>query len=398
MLRAARADRRAGRDAAAPDGRQPWAGVQRRLRALLPPDLLGQGRRRSTWPRGSWARRPLASCWPPAPSVDRVPAASTSPPLPPFMVKGKAEPVAAASIGPLLARAGPEAVTDDGGDPARRARRGDGRAVPRPRRRPAAQGPVSSSSSASPASASRGWWLSCARSRAMSTCCARRARSTSRRRRTTRSARCCGTCCGSAPRRRPAALARLRLQHRVEGNAPGLTPWLPLVGIPLDLAFPATPETERLDARFRKARVEEVTAELLALALPTPTLLVFDEAHLMDDASADLLRALVAGIADRPWLVVTTRHDDDPGGFAAEPGAGHRAAARTAGRRGRPRPGHRPHRAVAAAAARARPAGRAVAAATRCSCAGWCRPRGSPARWRACPTRWRTWSPARSTG
>ena len=56
-----------------------------------------------------------------------------------------------------------------------------------------------------------------------------------------------------------------RLRHRVEANAPELVPWLPLVGVPLDLPIPDTAETARLDPRFRKARTEEVVAQLLAL-------------------------------------------------------------------------------------------------------------------------------------
>ena len=115
-----------------------------------------------------------------------------------------------------------------------------------------------------------------------------------------------------------ATLARLR--ERVAANAPELVPWLPLVGVPLDLAFDPTPETDRLDPRFRKARVEEVTSALLAVVLPTPTLLVLEDVHLLDDASADLLRHLMGTLRDRPWLVVTTRRDGQPGGFSAESG------------------------------------------------------------------------------
>ncbi len=250
--------------------------------------------------------------------VDRVTSRFDVTPLPPFMVKGKAEPVAACVIGPLLARAAPDAVTDDADTPlvgrddemavlsralddARQRRGGLVELVGEPGigksrlvaelRSIAGDVDVLLAASEEYESATPYYPFRSLLRDVL-----------------------------GLPHDVSPELALRRLQHRVEGNAPGLLPWLPLVGIPLDLAFPATPETERLDARFRKARVEEVTAELLALALPTPTLLVFDEAHHMDDASADLLRALVAGIADRPWLVVTTRHDDDPGGFAAEPG------------------------------------------------------------------------------
>ena len=173
-------------------------------------------------------------------------------------------------------------------------------------------------------------------------------------------------------------------------NAPELVPWLPLVGVPLDLAFDPTPETERLDPRFRKARVEEVTSALLAVVLPTPTLLVLEDVHLMDEASADLLRHLLGTLQDRPWLVVTTRRDGQPGGFSAESGQATVV---------RPRPlDAADARALATAPPRtprclrtswtAWPGG---PAATRCSCAGWCRRPVRPGRSTRCPTRSRTW-------
>ena len=111
-----------------------------------------------------------------------------------------------------------------------------------------------------------------------------------------------------------------RLRHRVEANAPELVPWLPLVGVPLDLPIPDTAETARLDPQFRKARTEEVIGQLLALTLPTLTVLVLDDVHLMDDASADLVTFLVGSVATRPWLVLATRREE-VGGWHAEPGA-----------------------------------------------------------------------------
>jgi len=44
--------------------------------------------------------------------------------------------------------------------------------------------------------------------------------------------------------------------------------------------------------------------------------LVFDDTHWMDDASADLLRALMDGLGQRPWLVLSTRRDQPTGFFA----------------------------------------------------------------------------------
>jgi class 3 adenylate cyclase/tetratricopeptide (TPR) repeat protein len=105
-----------------------------------------------------------------------------------------------------------------------------------------------------------------------------------------------------------------RLRYRVVRNAPQLLPWLPLLGIVLDVDVGATSETAELDDRFRRARMAEVLVEFLQVVLPTPTLLVFENTQLMDDASAGLLRAVEAGLDDKPWVVLATRRDI-PTGF-----------------------------------------------------------------------------------
>ena len=62
------------------------------------------------------------------------------------------------------------------------------------------------------------------------------------------------------------------------------------------------------------------SVQLLALTLPTLTVLVLDDVHLMDDASADLVTFLVGSVPARPWLVLATRREE-VGGWHAEPGA-----------------------------------------------------------------------------
>ena len=99
------------------------------------------------------------------------------------------------------------------------------------------------------------------------------------------------------------------LAARVSATAPHLVPWLPLLAIPMDLVLPPTPETRELDGQFRKARLEAVVVDLLAAVLATPTVLVLEDTHLIDDASSDLLRRLVHHVDRRPWLVVVTRRD-----------------------------------------------------------------------------------------
>jgi tetratricopeptide (TPR) repeat protein len=109
-----------------------------------------------------------------------------------------------------------------------------------------------------------------------------------------------------------------RLRERIETTAPHLVAWLPLLGLVLGLEIPDTEDTAALGDEFRKTRLQEASSELLGMVLLEPTLLLFEDAHWMDDASADLLRHLTGGLENRPWLIVATRRDR-PSGFAAPP-------------------------------------------------------------------------------
>jgi class 3 adenylate cyclase/tetratricopeptide (TPR) repeat protein len=111
------------------------------------------------------------------------------------------------------------------------------------------------------------------------------------------------------------------LRARVEASAPHLLPLLPLLGVPLGIELPDTPETKLLEDQFRKARLEEAVRELLGILLLQPTLMIFEDTHWMDEASADLLRALLVGLEERPWLLVVTRRDQATG-FGAPEGSG----------------------------------------------------------------------------
>lgn len=97
------------------------------------------------------------------------------------------------------------------------------------------------------------------------------------------------------------------LLDRLVELAPDLAPWLPLLGIPLDVLLPDTTETRELDEQFRKAKLEEVTIEALRVLLPGPSVFILENAHLMDDASVDLVRKLEDEAERRPWVVLITR-------------------------------------------------------------------------------------------
>ena len=109
------------------------------------------------------------------------------------------------------------------------------------------------------------------------------------------------------------------LRARVQELDAELLPWLPLVALPLDVDVEATTEVEELQPAFRRARLHGVVELLLAKLLAEPTLLVIEDAHWMDEASAELLRHLAAQVSGKPWLICATRRPVD-GGFSAADG------------------------------------------------------------------------------
>jgi tetratricopeptide (TPR) repeat protein len=103
------------------------------------------------------------------------------------------------------------------------------------------------------------------------------------------------------------------LAEVVKHRAPELGPWLPLLANVVEAEVPPTPESNALDERFRRPRLEESFLALLRALLPEPTLIVIDDAHQMDDASVELLRRLAANVAPLPWLVVSGRRSQASG-------------------------------------------------------------------------------------
>ncbi|HSB37907.1 MAG TPA: AAA family ATPase [Gaiellaceae bacterium] len=112
--------------------------------------------------------------------------------------------------------------------------------------------------------------------------------------------------------------APTRLRERVEELCPDLIPWLPLVALPLDVPVEPTREVEELQPAFRRARLHGVVESLLGRLLAGPTLVVIEDVHWMDEASADLLRHLGAQVASKPWLLCVTRRAVGGGFSAAE--------------------------------------------------------------------------------
>jgi predicted ATPase/class 3 adenylate cyclase len=111
----------------------------------------------------------------------------------------------------------------------------------------------------------------------------------------------------------PASLVERRLRTIVGDGGPELEPWLPLLGLVVGLDLPPTPESAALEERFVAERIATSFEALLELALPGSALVIVDDAHWLDEASAALIDHVAAGIAARSWLLVLARRPDDRG-------------------------------------------------------------------------------------
>jgi class 3 adenylate cyclase/tetratricopeptide (TPR) repeat protein len=111
------------------------------------------------------------------------------------------------------------------------------------------------------------------------------------------------------------------LQDVLRREQPELLPWLPLLGIVVDVDVPPTREVKELADEVRTAKLHEVVLRFLAPALKVPTLVQIEHAHLMDEASAALLHALAPALGSSAWLVVVTRRDVGDGFVAGEDAA-----------------------------------------------------------------------------
>ncbi len=108
-----------------------------------------------------------------------------------------------------------------------------------------------------------------------------------------------------------------RLSALLERDDPELLPWLPLLGIVLDVDVPITREVRELAPDARAAKLHEVVLRFLSGALAVPTLVAVEHAHLMDAASAALCEALASELDSSAWLLIATRRDV-PGGLALD--------------------------------------------------------------------------------
>ncbi len=109
------------------------------------------------------------------------------------------------------------------------------------------------------------------------------------------------------------AVSAPQLVSALAERAPALVPWAPLVGAVVDVDVAATAETSDLEPEFWRVRLCEVVTEILAAVWSSATVLVVEDSHWMDEASAEVFRHMVAAAGDRPWLLCFTRRDVESG-------------------------------------------------------------------------------------
>ena len=105
-----------------------------------------------------------------------------------------------------------------------------------------------------------------------------------------------------------------RLATMVAGHAPDLEPWLPLLAVPVGAQVAPTATASDIADRYRRTRTHAVVCDLLAALPVRPMVWVIEDAHNMDDASAELIAAVLDRVvATRPWAVLVARRPADRG-------------------------------------------------------------------------------------
>jgi class 3 adenylate cyclase/tetratricopeptide (TPR) repeat protein len=118
----------------------------------------------------------------------------------------------------------------------------------------------------------------------------------------------------------PPALTGTTLTDQLRTTAPDLLAWAPLLAPVLGADVHPTPEVRGLDDRFRRARLEATFPAFLRALVPDAAVLLLDDADLLDEASASLIRTLADEVSDAPWLVLLTVRQDAPDPLAGVAG------------------------------------------------------------------------------
>lgn len=113
-------------------------------------------------------------------------------------------------------------------------------------------------------------------------------------------------CIGLAPMSPPEEVG-IRLTEVVEEHSPTVAPFLPLLAIPFGAAVAMTDAVEAIEPAFRRTQLHHTFVEFLdAVIGDKGALLIAEDVHWMDEASAELLTFLIEALAARPWRCAIT--------------------------------------------------------------------------------------------
>lgn len=97
-----------------------------------------------------------------------------------------------------------------------------------------------------------------------------------------------------------------------------IAPYAPFLAPVVDAELPPTPESDAVAEEFVRDRVADLVLAVLDATVATPLLLVAEDAHWFDDATATICLRLARATAIRPWLLCAARR---PGSGGFEPTA-----------------------------------------------------------------------------
>jgi class 3 adenylate cyclase/tetratricopeptide (TPR) repeat protein len=109
-----------------------------------------------------------------------------------------------------------------------------------------------------------------------------------------------------------------RARSDIASHAPELEAWLPLIAATFGVEVDPTPEVSMLAEANRRAKLHESVARFLEIVVPKSCLIEIENAHHMDAASAELLSYLIADLEKRPWLLAVARRRSNTGFVAPE--------------------------------------------------------------------------------
>lgn len=107
--------------------------------------------------------------------------------------------------------------------------------------------------------------------------------------------------------------AAQHISAMIELSDPGLLPWFPLLATAMNLPAEETVEAGQLDPAFRQAKLHQTVAQFIDAMCGGPSALVVEDAQWIDEESRGLLRFLADYAVGRNWgLIVVHRPFDEP--------------------------------------------------------------------------------------